>query len=272
MTKNFEHYYDVFDRPQYKKQEERITSLIRSGDAEGLKNLISQGGVFLNFLIDCNDGFYSPTLEAYMQNAPECAKVLLAAGGLPMLQNFDAYYTQVCTIRQFVDGKDAPFEYRYNGESGEKWEEVAAFEEDLYPEQKEEVDGLDMARKRIGELRIAKGVYENDVRQSRPRSAIKQSVEVKSSTPKKEKTVKKDGIRKVLDLEKKAQILDEDEKVAALRHEREDILAAATAGIKDPKKKNAVLRRINVQDLRDKEGKARATRLGKLLKDQQAGK
>ncbi len=79
--------------------------------------------------------------------------------------------------------------------------------------------------------------------------------------PKSAEKIRKGSILKTLDLAAKARILDEDETVAALRHEREDILATATAGIKDPKKKNAILRRINVQDLRDKESKARAARL-----------
>ncbi len=100
--------------------------------------------------------------------------------------------------------------------------------------------------------------------------------EVKKEEPKVAKTpvvkAKKRGILKTLDLATKARILDEDKDVAALRHEREDILAAATTGIKDPKKKNAVLRRINVQDLRDKESRARASKLGKLLKSKQADK
>ena len=96
----------------------------------------------------------------------------------------------------------------------------------------------------------------------------------KTPVVKSKKTEKatKRGILKTLDLATKARILDEDKDVAALRHDREDILATATAGITDPKKKNAILRRIDVQDLRDKEGEARAAKLGKLLKGKQADK
>ena len=49
----------------------------------------------------------------------------------------------------------------------------------------------------------------------------------------------------------------------------EMIKASATAGITAPKKKLAVLRRLNVQDLRNKEGKMRAAKFGKLLKQPQ---
>ena len=105
--------------------------------------------------------------------------------------------------------------------------------------------------------------WEEKKKLNRPKTEKEEpkAVETLVVKPKKTEKTKKGSILKTLDLAAKARILDEDETVAALRHEREDIMATATAGIKDPKKKNAILRRINVQDLRDKEGKARAARL-----------
>ena len=268
MTKNFEYYYDFFDEKKHKQDEERIIHLIRYGKTEELKKLVERG-VFLNFLVDCNDGFFSPVAEAYMQHEPECAKILLAAGGLPMYQDFDWRHSKVFTIRQIIDGK-APFKLRYSGEAGQKWEEVAAIEADLYPELKEETNGLQMARKRADELPIAAGIYEDGAERPALRKQPAQE-KPKDSPAKQEQSAKKGKILKAFDLSKKARILDEDKEVTALRRKRESVLEAATAGIKDEKQKLAIRRKTNVQDLRDKEAKARAARLSKLLKGQQAG-
>ena len=63
-----------------------------------------------------------------------------------------------------------------------------------------------------------------------------------------------------------------DDASAGIRKEREKILGDAVSGVKDERTKSAVLKRMDVQDLRDKEGKARGRKLYKMLKAQQTEK
>ena len=79
-------------------------------------------------------------------------------------------------------------------------------------------------------------------------------------------------IVKPLDLIKKAQILDTDKMVMALRQKRENILKKEIEGIHAEKHRLAVRRRTDVQDLRNQEGKARALKLSQLLRYQRTGK
>ena len=88
-------------------------------------------------------------------------------------------------------------------------------------------------------------------------------VVIKENIRTKERVGTKKGLSSLLDT--RAKVIDQDKRVSALRSAREAVIEEATAGTTG-KEKLSILRKLEVQALRDAEGRARGLKLAKLLK------
>ena len=113
-------YTDADGRYSFEKVKTAVWRCIDKTDVEGLKELLKKGAP-PHFMADCNDADYSPVAEAYYQDKPEIAKVLIQAGGMAQLDG------RVFTIQELLDGKGFTFT-----RDKDKWKEVCQLDKRLF--------------------------------------------------------------------------------------------------------------------------------------------
>ena len=113
----------AFLSPNSEKNDE-VWKCIRKNDVKGLTELMKKG-YNPNFMVDCNDGYFSPMAEAMICDEPEIAEVLLTYGGMVRSSGYDDD-DKLYTMREYADRLTS---FENNPEKRKRWERLMKKEE-----------------------------------------------------------------------------------------------------------------------------------------------